>query len=53
MGAMRVLEWLVGYPSRASSALVLAVGATATGDQIGTQTAQLRAITSDPTLARR
>jgi homoserine O-acetyltransferase/O-succinyltransferase len=48
MGAMRVLEWLVGYPSRASSALVLAVGATATGDQIGTQSAQLRAITSDP-----
>jgi homoserine O-acetyltransferase/O-succinyltransferase len=48
MGAMRVLEWLVTYPSRASSALVLAVGATATGDQIGTQSAQLRAITSDP-----
>jgi homoserine O-acetyltransferase/O-succinyltransferase len=48
MGAMRVLEWLVGYPSRATSALVLAVGATATGDQIGTQSAQLRAITSDP-----
>jgi len=48
MGAMRVLEWLVGYPSRTSSALVLAVGATATGDQIGTQSAQLRAITSDP-----
>jgi homoserine O-acetyltransferase/O-succinyltransferase len=48
MGAMRVLEWLVTYPSRASSALVLAVGATATGDQIGTQSVQLRAITSDP-----
>jgi homoserine O-acetyltransferase len=48
MGAMRVLEWLVGYPSRASSALVLAVGATATGDQIGTQSVQLRAITGDP-----
>jgi homoserine O-acetyltransferase/O-succinyltransferase len=48
MGAMRVLEWLVGYPSRTSSALVLAVGATATGDQIGTQSAQLRAITGDP-----
>jgi homoserine O-acetyltransferase len=48
MGAMRVLEWLVTYPSRTSSALVLAVGATATGDQIGTQSAQLRAITSDP-----
>jgi homoserine O-acetyltransferase/O-succinyltransferase len=48
MGAMRVLEWLVGYPGTAASALVLAVGATATGDQIGTQTAQLRAITGDP-----
>ena len=48
MGAMRVLEWLVGYPSRAASALVLAVGATATGDQIGTQSVQLRAITGDP-----
>jgi len=48
MGAMRVLEWLVGYPGRTSAALVLAVGATATGDQIGTQSAQLRAIRSDP-----
>jgi homoserine O-acetyltransferase len=48
MGAMRVLEWLVGYPSRTAAALVLAVGATATGDQIGTQGAQLRAIRSDP-----
>jgi homoserine O-acetyltransferase len=48
MGAMRVLEWLVGYPSRAASALVLAVGAAATGDQIGTQSVQLRAITGDP-----
>jgi homoserine O-acetyltransferase len=48
MGAMRVLEWLVGYPGTASSALVLAVGAAATGDQIGTQTVQLRAITGDP-----
>jgi homoserine O-acetyltransferase len=48
MGAMRVLEWLVGYPNRTSSALVLAVGAAATGDQIGTQTAQILAITGDP-----
>jgi homoserine O-acetyltransferase/O-succinyltransferase len=48
MGAMRVLEWLVGYPGRATSALVLAVGAAATGDQIGTQTAQMCAITGDP-----
>ena len=48
MGAMRVLEWLVGYPSRTAAALVLAVGAAATGDQIGMQSAQLRAIKSDP-----
>lgn len=48
MGAMRVLEWLVGYPSRVASALVLTVGAAATGDQIGTQSAQLLAITGDP-----
>lgn len=48
MGAMRVLEWLVGHPSRTASALVLAVGATATGDQIGTQSAQMLAITGDP-----
>ena len=48
MGAMRVLEWLVGYPSRTAAALVLGVGATATGDQIGTQSAQVRAIRSDP-----
>jgi homoserine O-acetyltransferase len=48
MGAMRVLEWLIGYPTRSASGLVLAVGAAATGDQIGTQTAQLLAITGDP-----
>jgi homoserine O-acetyltransferase len=48
MGAMRVLEWLVGRPQRASSGLVLGVGAVATGDQIGTQSAQILAITSDP-----
>lgn len=48
MGAMRVLEWLVMHPNRVRAALVLAVGAAATGDQIGTQSAQLLAITSDP-----
>ena len=48
MGAMRILEWLVGYPGTASSALVLSVGAAATGYQIGTQSAQLLAITGDP-----
>ncbi|MGH8882402.1 MAG: alpha/beta fold hydrolase, partial [Stackebrandtia sp.] len=48
MGGMRVLEWMVGYPDRIDAALVLAVGARATADQIGTQTTQIAAITSDP-----
>ncbi|MEU0543029.1 homoserine O-acetyltransferase [Nocardia sp. NPDC005978] len=48
MGGMRVLEWMVGYPERVGSALVLAVGARATADQIGTQTTQIAAIRSDP-----
>jgi homoserine O-acetyltransferase/O-succinyltransferase len=48
MGGMRVLEWMVGAPDRVSSALVLAVGARATADQIGTQTTQIAAIQADP-----
>ena len=48
MGAMRALEWLVGRPERVARGLVVAVGACATGDQIGTQTTQIRAITDDP-----
>jgi homoserine O-acetyltransferase len=48
MGGMRVLEWAVGSPDSVASALVLAVGATATADQIGTQAVQTLAITSDP-----
>jgi homoserine O-acetyltransferase len=48
MGGMRALEWAVGYPDRIGSAVVLATGAAATGDQIGTQSAQILAITSDP-----
>ncbi|WP_072807182.1 homoserine O-acetyltransferase MetX [Rhodococcoides yunnanense] len=48
MGGMRTLEWIVGYPERVTAALVLAVGARATADQIGTQTTQIEAITSDP-----
>ncbi len=34
MGGMRVLEWCVGYPERVRRAVVLAVGAAATADQI-------------------
>jgi homoserine O-acetyltransferase len=48
MGGMRALEWAVGHPGRVRSALVLAAGARATADQIGTQSAQVRAITADP-----
>ncbi|MCG5431726.1 homoserine O-acetyltransferase [Mycobacterium sp. MYCO198283] len=48
MGGARALEWMVTYPDRVRAALVLAVGARATADQIGTQSTQVAAITSDP-----
>lgn len=48
MGGARTLEWMVGYPERMRAACVLAVGARASADQIGIQTAQIMAITSDP-----
>ncbi|WP_084759419.1 homoserine O-acetyltransferase MetX [Nocardia mangyaensis] len=48
MGGMRVLEWMIDKPERVSAALVLAVGARATADQIGTQTTQMAVITADP-----
>ena len=48
MGGARALEWIVGYPDRVRSALVLAVGARATADQIGTQSTQVAAIKADP-----
>lgn len=48
MGGARALEWAVAHPDRVRSALVLAVGARATADQIGTQTTQIAAITTDP-----
>lgn len=48
MGGARALEWAIEYPDKVRSALVLAVGARATADQIGTQSTQIAAITSDP-----
>jgi homoserine O-acetyltransferase len=48
MGGARALEWMVAYPDKVASALVLAVGARATADQIGTQCSQIAAIKSDP-----
>ncbi|MFT3899495.1 MAG: homoserine O-acetyltransferase [Gordonia sp. (in: high G+C Gram-positive bacteria)] len=48
MGGARALEWAITYPDRTRAALVLAVGARATADQIGTQTTQIAAIKADP-----
>ncbi|MGB8406199.1 MAG: homoserine O-acetyltransferase [Mycobacterium sp.] len=48
MGGARALEWIVGHPDTVRAALVLAVGARATADQIGTQCAQVAAIKADP-----
>lgn len=48
MGGMRALEWLLMYPDRVGSGVLLATSAAATADQIGTQTAQIHAITTDP-----
>ncbi|MGV0049045.1 homoserine O-acetyltransferase MetX [Mycobacterium colombiense] len=48
MGGARALEWIVGYPDRVRAGLLLAVGARATADQIGTQSTQIAAIKADP-----
>lgn len=48
MGGARALEWIVGHPSKVRAGLLLAVGARATADQIGTQCTQIAAIKSDP-----
>jgi homoserine O-acetyltransferase len=48
MGGMRVLEWSVGQPERVASAVILAVGAAASADQIALCSLQVRAIRSDP-----
>jgi homoserine O-acetyltransferase len=51
MGGMRVLEWCVGYPDRVRRAVVLAVGAAATAEQIALCSLQVRAIRNDPAFA--
>jgi homoserine O-acetyltransferase len=51
MGGMRVLEWCVGHPGRVSRAVVLAVGAAASADQIAVCSLQIRSIRSDPAFA--
>jgi len=48
MGGMRVLEWAVGFPQRVARAIVIAVGAKATAEQIGLCSVQCRAVRADP-----
>ena len=48
MGGARALEWVVSHPDRVRSGLLLAVGARATADQIGTQCTQIASIKADP-----
>jgi homoserine O-acetyltransferase len=48
MGGARALEWIVSHPDRVGAGLLLAVGARATADQIGTQCTQIAAIKADP-----
>jgi homoserine O-acetyltransferase len=48
MGGARALEWIVGHADHVRSGLLLAVGARATADQIGTQSSQVAAIKADP-----
>jgi homoserine O-acetyltransferase len=51
MGGMRVLEWCVGHPERVARAVVLAVGAAATAEQIALCSLQARAIRADAAFA--
>ncbi len=48
LGGMRVLEWMVAYPGRVRSGLVLGSTAAVTADEIGTHHAQIAAIEADP-----
>jgi homoserine O-acetyltransferase len=51
MGAMRALEWCVGYAERVERAVVLSVSAAASAEQIALCSLQTRAIKSDPAFA--
>jgi homoserine O-acetyltransferase/O-succinyltransferase len=48
MGGMRALEWCVTEPERVQQAVILAVSAAATANQISLCSLQIRAIRSDP-----
>ncbi|HEU0102616.1 MAG TPA: homoserine O-acetyltransferase [Mycobacteriales bacterium] len=48
MGGYRGLEWAVTHPDRVARLAAIATTAAASADQIGVQSAQLLAVTSDP-----
>jgi homoserine O-acetyltransferase len=48
LGGMRVLDWMVRYPDRLASGMVLGTTAAVSADEIGTHAAQLAAIYADP-----
>jgi homoserine O-acetyltransferase len=48
LGGMRALEWAITYPDAVAAICTIGSSAIATGDQIGTASIQLRAITGDP-----
>ena len=47
MGGMRALEWVVGHPNMMERAVILAVGAAGTADQIALCSLQARVIRAD------
>jgi homoserine O-acetyltransferase len=48
LGGMRVLEWMVRYPDRVGSGMVLGTTPAVSADQIGTHETQIAAIKADP-----
>lgn len=48
MGGMRSLEWAVAHPDRVASAILLACGAAATGEQVALYSTHIAAIEADP-----
>ena len=48
LGGMRVLEWMVRYPDRVRSGLVLGSTAAVSADELGTHAVQIAAIEADP-----
>ena len=48
LGGMRVLEWMVAFPERVQSGLVLGSTPAVSADQIATHAAQIAAIHADP-----